>query len=215
MSEMAANSISYSLNDIALVVKRHTHDVRNALNGMELELTLLNDSATDPATREAVRRLREAGVEIGRLMQGLSAKYGTESPCVIPAVQIVEQWNLDARHVASGIPLQWNMQLGDQTVSVEVGLIRSLLKDALEMAVRISGGRSLQINCRCDGEHICFEIAAEDVRASARNIDSQQAYWRALGGLAKRRRILMQPEMLSTDGSFPMQLSLPLQQPET
>jgi hypothetical protein len=83
------------------------------------------------------------------------------------------------------------------------------------MAVRISGRRSLQINCRCDGEHICFEIAAEDGQTSAGVIDSQQAYWMALGGLAKRGQILMRPETLSPDDSFPMQVSLSLHQPET
>jgi hypothetical protein len=207
---------SYVSNDIAVVIKRHTHDVRNALNGMELELTLLGDgAAADPAVRGAVKRLREAGAEIGRLMQGLSSKYGMESPTVLPAVQIAERWNADARHVASNTPLQWNIQLGAETVCVEAGLIRSLLKDALEVAVSISGRRSLEINCRCDGGHICFEIAVENVRASAGIIDSQQAYWTALGRLAERGQILMQPELLSLNGSFPIRFSLPLHQPET
>jgi signal transduction histidine kinase len=205
---------SSPFNDIAAVIKRHVHDVRNALNGMELELTLLAEDISGQAARDAVKRLREAGAEIGRLMQGLSSKYAIESPCVIPAIQIVERWNADARHMASDVRLQWNVQLGGEAVCVEAGLIRSLLKDALEMAVRISGRRSLQINCRCDGEHICFEIAAEDAQASAGIIDSQQAYWTALGGLAKRGQILMRPETLSPDDSFPMQVSLSLHQPE-
>jgi malate/lactate dehydrogenase len=206
---------SSPFNDIAEVIKRHVHDVRNALNGMDFELTLLGEGATDPAAREAVKRVREAGAEIGRLMQGLSAKYGKESPCATSAVQIAERWHADARHVASDSPLQWNVQLRGEAICVEAGLIRSLLKDTLEMAVRISGRRLLQINCRRDGEHICFEIAAEEVRASAGIIDSQQAYWTALSGLAKRGRISMRPEMLSPDGSFPMQVSLPLHSTET
>jgi hypothetical protein len=146
-------------------------------------------------------------------MQGLSAKYGRESRCVIPAVQIAERWNADARHVASDTPLQWNVQLSDEAVCVEAGLIRSLLKDALEMAIRISSRRSLQITCRCDGGRICFEIAAEDVQAGAGIVDSQQAYWTALAELAKRGQILMRPAILSPDGSFPIHVSLPIHQP--
>lgn len=206
---------SYPLNDIAVVIKRHTHDVRNALNGMELELTLLGEGATDPAAREAVKRLREAGAEISRLMQGLSSKYGTESPCVLPAIQIAERWNADARHVASDTPLQWNIQLDGEAVCVDAGLIRSLLKDALEMAVRISRRRPLQVSCRHDEGRVVFEIAAEGGQANAEIIGSQQAYWTALRGLAEHGQILVRPEMLSARGSFPMQLSLPLQHPET
>ncbi|MBI1840538.1 MAG: HAMP domain-containing histidine kinase [Verrucomicrobia bacterium] len=207
---------SYLANDIGMVIKRHTHDVRNVLNGMELELTLLSDGATaDPATRAAVKRLRKAGAEIGQLMQGLSSKCVMESPGVIPAVQIAERWNADARDVTSRIPLQWNIQLGEELVCVEAGLIRSLLKEALELAVRIGGRRSLQINCRRDDAHICFEIAVEGARPGAGIIDFQQAYWTALRGLARRGQILMRPEILSPDSSLSMQLSVPLHRPET
>jgi signal transduction histidine kinase len=205
---------SYLSNDVAVVIKRHVHDVRNALNGMELELTLLSEGAPESTAREAVKRLREAGGEIGRLMQGLSSKYGMESPCIITAVQIAEQWNLDARQVVFGAPVQWNIQLGSENVCVEAGLVRSLLKDALEMAARIGGRRSLQVNCRCEGGRICFEISTNERNTGVGIIDSQQAYWTALGRLAKRGQILMRPEMLSPNGSFPIQLSLPLHQPE-
>jgi hypothetical protein len=203
---------SYLSNDVAVVIKRHVHDVRNALNGMELELTLLSEGATDSAAREAVKRLRDAGGEIGRLMQGLSSKYGMESQCIISALQVAERWNLDARQVAFGAPVRWNIQLGGETVCVEAGLIRCLLKDALEMAARISGKRSLQVNCRCEDGRIYFEISADEGNTGVGIINSQQAYWTALGSLAKRGQILMRPEMLSPDGSFPMQLSLPLHQ---
>lgn len=207
---------SYPSEDIAVVINRHTHDVRNALNGMEIELTLLGEgAATDPAMRDAVRRLRAAGAEMSRLMQGLSSKYAMQSPGVIPAIQIVERWQADSRHVASDAPLSWSMQLGDGTVWVEAGLIRTLLKDALEMAHRISGKRPLQINGRCEGGRIVFEIAGEDGGASTGLIDSQQAYWAALRGLAERGQILMRPEILSPHDCFPMQLSMPLHQPVT
>jgi light-regulated signal transduction histidine kinase (bacteriophytochrome) len=215
MIKMSANSISYSLNDIALVVKRHTHDVRNALNGMELELALLSDSATDPATREAVRRLREAGVEIGRLMQGLSAKYGTEESSAVPVVQIAERWNADAHQVATGVSLEWNIRLGSEMVCIESGLVRSLLKDVLEMAVRIGSKRSLQIDCHCEDGQAFFEISAKDCNAGIGIINSQQTYWEALRRLAERNHGLMTPATLSSTGSFPMRLSLPLHRSAT
>ena len=47
-------SPSYSLSDISRVVKRHTHDVRNALNGMELELALLEENTNDLSARAAI-----------------------------------------------------------------------------------------------------------------------------------------------------------------
>jgi light-regulated signal transduction histidine kinase (bacteriophytochrome) len=204
---------SYPLKDIALVIKRHSHDVRNALNAMELELTLLDDGAIDPATREAVRRLRAAGAEIGGLMQGISSKYGMEPASMVPALQIAERWNADARHVVTEASLDWSIRLGGEVVCTEASLVRSLLKDALEMALRITRERSFQINCRCDDGHAVFEIAARDGNAGAGIINSQQAYWAALCRLAARNHGLMRPVMLSPTGSFPIQLVLPLHQP--
>jgi hypothetical protein len=189
---------TYSLGDVALV------------NGMELELTLLGQSATDPATSDAVRRLREAGAEIGRLMQGLSLKYGMEGSSAVLMIQLAERWNADARHFAAGAALEWNIRLADEMVRVEPGLVRSLLNDALGMAVRISSKRPLQINCRIEDGQGVFEIAAQDVHVSAGTINSHLTYWAALGRLAERNHGSMRPSVLSLSGSFPMRLSFPL-----
>jgi len=206
---------SYPRSEIVAVIKRHTHDVRNALNGMELELTLLDESATDPAVRQAVRRLRQAGAEISRLMQGLSSKYAMDPPSLIPAVQLAERWNADARHVAHEVPLRWNVQLGGELVCVDAGLVRSLLKDTLEMAVRIGGQQGFQINCRCGSVRAVFEIASEGGETATGISEVQQAYWAALRGLAERAQVLIEPATLSPHGSFPMRLSFPLHHPAT
>src|SRR5689334_20844337 len=105
-------TVSYSLNDIALMIKRHCHDVRNVLNGMELELTLLDEASTGAATREAIDRFRNSNTEIGRLVQALSSAYSMEPPAVLPAIQIAELWNADSGHVAPGVDLQWSSRLG-------------------------------------------------------------------------------------------------------
>ena len=64
----------YPLCDVAVITKRHVHDVRNALNGMELELTLLEGTAKGSETRDAVNRLRQAVSETGRLIQRMASR---------------------------------------------------------------------------------------------------------------------------------------------
>ena len=81
-------------------------------------MILLEENCTDAGTREAVNRLRQAGIEIGKLMQGLSAKIGMEPPGALAALQIAERWNIDARPIAAGVPLQWDIQLTDEIVRV-------------------------------------------------------------------------------------------------
>ena len=204
---------SYPLSDIAVVVKHHTHEVRNALNGMELNLTLLEEAATTPTLQEAVKRLREAGAEIGRLTQGLFSKFGAEAPSVIPLVQIVERWSADARHVTSAVPLQWSVQLTDELVCADMGLVRGLLKDALEISVRISRKRPLQINCHCEAGFAVFEVVALGFSAITSVNNSQPAYWTALRRLAERGKILMWPESLEQGPNPRIRISIPVYQP--
>ena len=202
------DSSTFPSSDLAWLIKRHTHDVRNALNGMECELILLEENCTDAGTREAVNRLRQAGIEIGKLMQGLSAKIGMEPPGALAALQIAERWNIDARPIAAGVPLQWDIQLTDEIVRVDSGLIRSLLKEVLEMVIRSSSQRPLQITCRSEKAQVLFEISIPGESAFPPALRSQQAYWSALRWASGRGEIVLSPEIL--DAPFLIQFSLPL-----
>jgi len=206
-------TISYSLNDVALIVKRHTHDLRNALNGIELELMVLEGEVTDAATRKAIERLRDSGAELSRLIQGLSSKYSLEGVGSVPAIQMAELWNADARYVAAGVEVEWNIRLASECVVVEVGLVRSLLKDMLELAVRIRGKRPLQIECRCEGGCIQFSIATASGAVGAGIVESQQTYWAALRRLGERTQAAITPVRLSCADSFPMRISFPIHPP--
>jgi signal transduction histidine kinase len=202
--------LSYPISDIALVIKRYSHDVRNALNGMEIELTSLGEAATDPAVLESVKRLREAGAEVGRLIQGLSSKYSTETAAILPVIQIAERWSADARYLAPHNILEWNIVAGSQVVWGEAGLIRSLLKDMLELAVAINGKRSLRIDCRCEEGRAVFTITAREGNKVVRNLDFHQAYWTVLRRLAERNQGIMDPAYLGSSDSSSLRLSFPL-----
>jgi hypothetical protein len=203
--------VTYPLEDIALVIQRHTHDLRNTLNGMKLELTWLDENVTAPASRAAVKRLGEVIAEIGRRVQGLSSKYGIETPSSLLALQIVERWQADAFHLANHASFRWRVHLADETVCVEPGLIRSLLSDVLELAASLGGSRGLQINCQVAGGCVVFEIATQDGVGVSGIADALSAYWAVLGRLAERNQGLLHPPILSSEHCFPMRLSLPLQ----
>ena len=204
---------SYALSDIAQVVKRHTHDVRNALNGMELELALLDESTKDPAARAAIKRLRDAGSGIGRLMQAVSSKYGLEQPCVIPAVQVAERWSAGARHLGAEIPIEWSISLDRESLYAESGLIRSLLEDILDVAIRLNRKRPLRVHCHAREGRAVYEITAKDGHVPSNAVvEGQQPYWAALCRLAERCEGTLGPAKLTVGGSFPMMLSLPVHQ---
>lgn len=210
MNELPAHL--YPLCDVAVITKRHVHDVRNALNGIELELTLLEGTAKDADSCEAVSRLRNAVSETGRLMQRMASRHATQAMSPVAALQIAEQWRMDARHVVPDAPLEWNIRLTTESVCVEPGLIRSLLADMLQTAVSMGGRKMLHITCSGEAERVVFDIGLGVGTGIAGMIDAQQSYWTALRRLAERNQGTMEPEQLSPPG-FPLRLMLPVQRP--
>jgi signal transduction histidine kinase len=205
-------SPSYALSDIARVVKRHAHDVRNALNGMELELALLDEGTDDLSARAAIKRLRDAGAGIGRLIQALSSKYGLESSCPIPAVQLAERWSAGSRQYAVEIPIAWTISLDRESLYAEPGLIRSLLEDLLDMAIRLNRKKPLHVHCHSKEGRALYEISAPDGQPPNNAvIDAHQPYWIALTHLAERCQGVLSPAKLTAGSSFPMTLSFPVQ----
>ncbi len=211
-NQILMNATCYSIEDLAVVIHRHAHDVRNALNGMELELAVLDENSPDPALKSAVKRLRGAAAEIGRHLQALSSKYGVESPCVLPAFQIAERWQADAWHLGTCPPIEWELRFDDEMVRVESGLTRWLLNDALDLAIKCSGRRPLRIRCR--GETGCATFSVEPVEPTRVPLLSEatRAYWDVVCRLAERNGGRMEPSPLAPDQCFPMRLVLPIHQ---
>ena len=201
------------LSDVSVLIRHHAHEVRNALNGMELELTLLDHGAPAPGTQEAIARLRQAVTQIGGCVQGLSAKFGTETPSPILALQIAERWAADARHWLASAG-DWQIQLSDEIVCVEPALICTLLLELLEMAVRMAGDAPLLFRCQRERDRVLFEVARAERGGDSQGMglemmDAQQSYWTALRRLAERNQGVVEPERLAS-GSTAWRLSLPV-----
>jgi hypothetical protein len=200
------------LSDVSVLIRRHAHEVRNALNGMELELTLLDHGAPAAGTHEAIARLRQAVTQIGGSVQGLSAKFSTETPSPVLALQIAERWAADARRWPAGAG-DWQIQLSDEIVCAEYALIRTLLLELLEMAVRMGGGAPLLFRCRRECDRVLFEVARAERGSDSEGMglelmDAQQSYWVALRRLAERNQGVVEPECLV--GSTAWRLWLPV-----
>lgn len=207
--------ISYSLSDIGVLIKRHSHDVRNVLNGMELELTLLDEAGSHPDARAAIGKLRDANSELGRLVQRLAATFSDEPPGPLPALQVAERWQADARFVLPDTALEWKLELAEESIWAEASLLRSVLQEMLALAPRLAGRGALRIHCHHTMDKVLFEITSATGSASPGAIETQQQFWAALARLAERSQITMEPLVLTTETTFPLRISLPFAKTET
>lgn len=198
------------LEEIAAVVKAHAHDVRNSLNGMELEFTLLEENAGQPELKGAVKRLRAEVAHIDRMVRHFSAKYTPERAAPVSALNLAERWKADSARLYPAEALLWEIQMDESMLLVEVGLTRSLLHDLLAIASRNCRQQRLSVRCHREGGAAVFEVAVEKSAAPIRGDELQLIVWNAMCRLSARNHGSLQPENLA-GAAFPLRLTLPVQ----
>ena len=73
-------------------VGQFSHDVRNGLNALELQLTFLGEISTDPEAVEEVKRLRRTLGDMTRQMQAVKIATGPAKPSILdyPAADLFD-----------------------------------------------------------------------------------------------------------------------------
>ena len=96
-------------------VGQFTHDVRNGLNAIELQLTFLGEISTDPEAVEEVKRLRNSLSEVTRHLQAVKTLTGPTHPNVLeyPACELFEDLRerLVKRHPGVDEKIVWDIDL--------------------------------------------------------------------------------------------------------
>ena len=84
--------VSVPWDRIEQFVGQFTHDVRNGLNALELQLTFLGEISTEPETVDEVRRLRGTLLEVTRQLQAIKVATGPVTPNLLeyPTTDLLE-----------------------------------------------------------------------------------------------------------------------------
>ncbi len=120
-----------------------THDIRNGLNALELQLTFLGEISTDPEAIEEIKRLRGSLGAVTRQLQTLRNATGTTTPYALeyPAGEFFDDLRerLTKRYPDAAEKIIWTISLIPET-SLEVdpeltiGALLELLANALHFA---------------------------------------------------------------------------------
>src|SRR5579862_1210929 len=129
---MCANG-KLSWPKVAAFVRQLTHDVRNQLNGLELEATLIAES---PATSEAIEsltRIREQLHRVAANLKTLSAKFADPSPAPspIPATELFLIFQEQAANMEKLPPIDWTDSLKSERINVDATQLAAVAKELL------------------------------------------------------------------------------------
>ena len=158
-------------------VGQFTHDIRNGLNAVELQLTFLAEISTDPEAADEVKRLRASLLEITRQLQAMRVTTGTITLHLLeyPAPDFLEDLRerLDRRHADTAARIQWNVEaVAGGSLAVDPELSMSALLELLVNASHFTTpGTPIRLDARTDAN--CLSLTIREQSAAPPQISSQ------------------------------------------
>jgi len=141
-------------------MRQLTHDVRNQLNGLELEAALIADSLSDPEAMESLARIREQLHHVAANLRTISARFADPMPTRAPiaAADLFLIFQEQAAAMTDLPPIDWAHTLNGQQINVDATEMADVAKELLANAREFCGGGRLEIRGRFDGGMVLYEF---------------------------------------------------------
>ena len=196
---------------VGALVKRHTHDLRNFLNGLGMDLALVSES-TDPAEKlAAAKRIHREMKCAETILRSFATKFVVEAKSSVSASDIVEQWMSDARTLLPEYSIAWETKTGGAVLHVEPGLLRGVLGDLLVFTARKGSGQPVNAGCSPEINRVIFSISCPTVNKDHRQSDPlDDLLWSSFQNLSARTGGLLETFTLPSADHFSCRLSFQL-----
>jgi hypothetical protein len=144
---------------LANFVRQHTHDVRNGLNGLDLEAALLADFVQAPEGVEGIARIRAQIRKMAAEMKALSARFSEPaiSPVPIAAREMLAIWQDQHATLDPKPAVEWQDGFADETVQVDPAAIADVMKELLVNA-RDFGSQRMVASGRAEKGAAIYEL---------------------------------------------------------
>ena len=149
-----------SFQRLAQFIRQHTHDLRNELNGLELEATLLADLVPGGEAAESVARIRGQIRRFAADMHRLAAKFIGPKPtrALYTARDLFLIWQDQLAALDPAPVVQWREELGTEQVNVDASELADVFRELLGNAQRFGTGAPLSAAARVEDRQIIFEL---------------------------------------------------------
>ncbi len=149
-----------SWSHLAQFIRQHTHDVRNDLNGLDLEAALLADIVPGGEAAESVARMRAQIRRLAGDLRALSGKFADPKPALefyaARELFLIWQDQLTALHPAPTV--EWKETLGAERVNVDATVLANVFRELLANAQSFGTGAPIFAEARVEDQEIVFEL---------------------------------------------------------
>ena len=141
------------------IIRHHAHEVRNHLNGLELEARLLAELSTDAGVLESLARTRAELSHLEAAVKSLIFKFAEPQPIQLTAGDLLQLWKFqispweDADHKIS-----WSAPLVSRAVHLDAHAMVSVLRALVMAAWTRTPGAVLQGAVRTTAQTVSAEL---------------------------------------------------------
>jgi len=145
---------------VSSFVNQLTHDIRNDLNTLELEFSLLASTLSDPKTAQSVARLREHIRNSAAKLRELSVKLADLKPNRTPllAKDLHLIWQEQGAALDCNVDWNWDEALGTIRINIDVASVAKALNELLLNAKQFGDGSKLEGRARVAEGKVIFEL---------------------------------------------------------
>lgn len=154
---------------VTAFVRQHTHDVRNHLNGIDLEAALLRELITDPEALEGVARLRQQVRDTAAGLRALSNRLAdpVPRPGTISAVELFEIWQQQCATIRDPpCGIHWESKLNGHQLHVDAALVAGALLELVQNAFHFHEA-SRSISCAGGSGETAVEFVVREGKSAA------------------------------------------------
>lgn len=146
--------------DLALIVRRHAHDVRNHLNGLELNATLLGELVEDPDAADTVAQMRRILTQLEENIKSLLIRFDEPRPVMVAAGDLLQLWKMQVRRFEGPEQqLQWPESQVTQSLEVDAKAVVSVLCELTLAAWKRGNGQPLQAGLTVADEEVTVSLS--------------------------------------------------------
>ncbi len=124
--------------EVTRFIGQLNHDLRNHLNGVELQAAYLGEIVDEPEAKAEIKRLREMTGDLGSHLQKLSAFLGKIQPQMMPypAADFIEDLRakLTLEEPEQSAAIEWKISLGKEMLEIDPQILAEAFVELLANA---------------------------------------------------------------------------------
>jgi signal transduction histidine kinase len=145
---------------LAGFVRQHTHDMRNHLNGLDLEAALLTELVEDNEAKGSVNRLRQQIRDISMELRAMSSKFAPSpaDKCKMDVKDMFLIWQDQASTIKPPPQVEWREPVGAARILVDLDAIARSFRELLANAVAFGTGEKLRAEVEVQKGRVSFKL---------------------------------------------------------